>query len=290
MIASEDGCIPYEGCNIYYKICGPANAAKTPLLALHGGPGGSHNYLLGLAKLATDRQVIFYDQIGGGLSERPQRITWTFNLFVREIKAIRTALRLKTVHLFGHSWGGMLAVEYLLSRPRGVKSVTIASGMVNMPLYRQEVELLKKDLPSRVRTVLEHHEAAGTTGSAEYTAAMRTYNKRHIYRPARYPKAYLAPKNSFCTEVYTALWGASETYANGSLRDWDRTAHLGEITIPTLVTSGQYDELTPHQAVLTHDAIPNSQLAIFTAASHLAHIEREDDYLNVLQRFMQAAD
>jgi proline iminopeptidase len=286
----KDGRIAYHGCKIYYKVFGSETSKKTPLLVLHGGPGSAHNYMLNLAKLSDERQVIFYDQIGGGLSERPEDGNWTMKLFLGEVRAIREQLNLSEIHLLGHSWGGMLAIEYLLQKPAGVMSAVLASAMISMPLYQQEVDKLKADLSPETYKTLLRHEAAGTPHSKEYQAAMAEYTKRHIYRGKRYPDEFKDPKGSFCTEAYEKLWGISEAWANGSLKDWDRISRLSEIRVPTLITSGQYDELTPQQAVIAHDNIPGSRLRIFTTGSHLAHVELGDEYAQTIRDFLASVD
>ena len=289
MKAHQEGYIPFRGHRTYYKIAG-APSTHHPLLVLHGGPGSSHNYMLGFSKLAQDRQVIFYDQLGGGLSDHPKDVKWSVDLFVEELKTVRDHLKLPKLHLLGHSWGGMLALEYLQTKPKGLQSLTLASSMVSMPLYISEVEKLKRDLPAITYKALHHHEQAGTTDSDAYRKAMKRYNKRHIYRRRAFPQKYTMPKDTFGKEPYQQLWGASEAFPNGSLTSWDMTAFLETISLPTLVIAGQYDELTPQQAVRTHLAIPRSELHILTVASHLAHIEREDEYMAIVDGFLHRAE
>jgi proline iminopeptidase len=109
------GYIPVEGGRVWYKIVG-AGTPGIPLLTLHGGPGYPHDYLEPLEQLAGERPVIFYDQLGCGRSDRPNdRALWRVDRFVRELAQVRQALGLERIHLFGHSWGAMLAVDYLLS-------------------------------------------------------------------------------------------------------------------------------------------------------------------------------
>lgn len=290
MAKYKDGHTSFRGYGVYYKIFGSPRSRKTPLLVVHGGPGSSHNYLLSLAELSRERQVIFYDQLGGGLSERPAGDIWSMKLFLDELQTMRDQLELNRIHLLGHSWGGMLAIEYLLDKPYGIESVILASAMVSIPLYQQEVDKLKKDLPPHTYKTLIEHEAAGTTDSKAYANAMKVYDKHYIYRDGSFPAKYKTPKNSFCKESYHKLWGASEAFANGSLKNWDRIPRLQEIQTPTLIAAGQYDELTPHQAVVTHDSMPNSKLRIFTAASHCAHIEQEKEYLKTMANFLRQAD
>ncbi|HTE21746.1 MAG TPA: alpha/beta fold hydrolase [Candidatus Limnocylindria bacterium] len=142
------------------------------------------------------RQVIFYDQLGGGLSDRPRDDSlWTIPLFVEEVDRVRKHLGLQDIHLYGHSWGGMLAIEYLLTKPQGIRSVTLASSMIRMPLYQAEVDKLKQDLPNDVYATLAKHETAGTTDSDEYAKAVKEYEARHILRTR--PGSFLLAESTF---------------------------------------------------------------------------------------------
>lgn len=182
----------------------------------------------------------------------------------------------------------MLAIEYLLTKPKGVRSVTLASAMISIPLYQAEVEKLKEDLPEEVYKTLRDHESNGETDSKEYAEAVKVYEARHIYRGKQFPKQYRTP-NKF-GDSYKIMWGASEAFANGSMKKWDRINRLKEINVPTLITAGQYDELTPEQALITQQSIAGSELKILTAASHCAHVEQADEYLDVLTKFLDKAD
>lgn len=282
-----EGYIPFKGYKTYYKVFGEPVKNKAPLLVLHGGPGSAHNYMLGLSALAKQgMQVIFYDQLGGGLSDHPNDDSlWTIPLFVDELRQVRKHLQLDSIHLLGHSWGGMLAIEYLLTQPKGIKSVILASSMISMPLYQKEVEKLRVDLPKDVYSALVSNEKANTINSKEYAAAVKVYEARHIYRGKQFPKELKTPKDSL-GDSYRIMWGASEAYANGSMKKWDKVDRLKEILAPTLITSGQYDELTPEQALITQANIPHSKLKIFTAGSHCVHVEQPDEYVRVIKTFL----
>ena len=117
-----EGYIPFRGYRTWYRmVANGEEPGKFPLLALHGGPGATHDYLEPLeAMAATGRRVIFYDQLGCGNSDQPHDPSlWTIPLFVAEVGAIRSALGFDHVHLLGQSWGGQLALEYMLTRPTG---------------------------------------------------------------------------------------------------------------------------------------------------------------------------
>lgn len=291
MQPKREGFVSFKGYRVFYQIYGKPNKQKRPLLILHGGPGSAHNYLLGLAELQKDREVVFYDQLGCGESDRPNDASlWNLDTFVDEIAAVRKALSIEELHLFGHSWGGMLAIEYLLRQPQGIRSAILASSMVSIPLYNTEVDRLKQALPGRAHAVMLEHEAAGTTDSIEYQHAYLLYKKRHLFRGDTFPSRFSIPQEKVGTVPYNLLWGPSEACANGALRSWDRINDLRRIGQPVLITSGQYDELTPWQAGITRDQLQNANLRIFTNGSHMTHIEQPDTYLETVGTFLRQYD
>jgi proline-specific peptidase len=288
MVASYDGYMPFKGYKTYYRVFGSPKSTKPPLLVLHGGPGSAHNYLLGLNALTqTGRQVIYYDQLGCGKSDQPDdESLWQIPLFIEEVVAIRNTLNLKKIHLLGHSWGGMLAIEYLLTQPKGIKSAILASPMISMPLYQTEVDKLKRALPGDTYAIMKKHEENGTTASKEYAKAYELYGKHYLFSGSKFPEKY----SSHGTEgdsVYKKMWGVSEAYGNGTMKDWDKIEQLPKIKVPCLITSGQYDELTPWQAGIAGNQIPHSQIKIFTNGTHLVHIEQEELYLQTVAEFLQ---
>ena len=161
-----EGFVPFRGYRTWYRVAGEGEEpGKLPLLCLHGGPGGTHDYLEPLEGMAeTGRRTIFYDQLGCGRSDLPDDPSlWTVELFVDEVRAVREALGLERVHLFGNSWGGMLAMEYALTRPPGLASLVLASAPASIPQWIEETGRLRAQLPAEVQEVLDRHEAAGTT-------------------------------------------------------------------------------------------------------------------------------
>src|SRR5215471_3377745 len=181
---STEGTIPFRGHETWYRIVGDGeDPRKLPLLCLHGGPGACHDYIESLERVAeTGRRVIFYDQVGCGKSSRTDESMWNVETFVEEVGAVREALGLDQTHIFGSSWGGMLAMEYALTRPSGVASLTISSSPASIPLWAEETGRLRSELPADVQRTLDEHEAAGTADSPEYEAAMMEFYKRHVIR------------------------------------------------------------------------------------------------------------
>ena len=289
---STEGKIPFKGYETWYRVYGDGEApGKLPLLCLHGGPGAAHDYLESLAAMAsTGRRVIFYDQLGCCRSAIPESRPdlWTVELYIDEVNAMRAALGLDHVHILGQSWGGMLAMEYALTQPRGMESLVVASSPASMIQWVQEANRLRADLPPDVQAALLKHEATGTYDDPEYLAAMEVFCNRHVCRVVPNPD-YVARTFASITvnpEVYHTMNGPTEFHVIGTLKDWEIIDRLGEIRVPTLVTSGRFDEATPLIAGTVHHGIPGSHWEMFESSSHMPHAEEPERYMAVLDRFL----
>jgi L-proline amide hydrolase len=292
----REGTIPFKDYETWYRVVGTGEEpGKFPLLCLHGGPGAAHDYLDSLSAMAdSGRRVIFYDQLGCHRSAIPESRPemWTVQLYVEEVDAVRNALGFDRIHLLGQSWGGMLAMEYALTQPEGLESLTIASSPASMIQWVAEANRLREELPPQVQQTLLLHEAAGTVDSPEYKEAMQVFYDRHVCRVVPNPD-YV--KRSFDSiernpEVYFTMNGPSEFHVVGTLKQWDIIPRLGEIKVPTLVTSGRFDEATPLIAGTVHDGIAGSQWVIFEESSHMAHAEEPERYMQVLDEFLSTVE
>ena len=213
---------------------------------------------------------------------------WTVDLYLEEIDVVRKALGLERIHLLGQSWGGMLAMEYMIRQPKGVASVTIASSPASMIQWVEEAAKLRDQLPPDIQATLVKHETAGTTSSDEYQQVMLEFYNRHVCRVVPNPEYVQRSfaKMAQYPEVYNTINGPSEFYVIGTLKNWDIIDQLGKINAPTLVTSGRYDEATPVIAETVHKGIPGSKWVLFENSSHTAHVEEAERYMQVLSDFI----
>jgi proline-specific peptidase len=290
-----EGFVGFHGYRTWYGVVGDGEEpGKLPLLCLHGGPGGTHDYIEPLEGMAaTGRRVVFYDQLGCGKSDLPDDLSlWTVELFVEEVGAVREALGLDRVHLFGNSWGGMLAMEYALTQPAGLESLVLASAPASIPQWVEETGRLRAQLPADVQAVLDRHEAAGTTDDAEYTEAAMVFNRRHVCRVDPWPDCVLRSFDFIERHgvVYRTMNGPSEFHVTGTLREWSVVDRLGEIDVPTLVVTGEHDEATPAINHTVAEGIPGAESVILADASHMAHVERTEDYLRLLDVFVSRVE
>ena len=287
-----EGFIDFKGYKTWYSVFGDLNSGTTPLVILHGGPGYPHYHLQNLSRLA-DRgiPVILYDQLGCGKSDRPDDVSlWTVDLFIDELNEIRKVLKLKTVNVLGHSWGGSLAAEYALSGAEGIDKLILSSPLLDTELWVKEADKLKDLLPKDVADTMREHEAAGTTDSKEYSAAYHQFVKQFICRLDIYPEAMLQADEEWGLQVYQTMWGPSEAYATGTLKDWSLLDRLSKITQTTLLLSGRHDEATPAQISLAHQGINGSKWIIFENSSHAANFEEPELYLNTVEQFLKDQD
>ena len=289
MTEAREGYVDYRGYRTWYRIVGARDSA-TPLLALHGGPGSTHNYFAPLEGLAPERPIVLYDQIGCGNSDRPSDIEWTVDVFRDEVAAVRDQLGLERIHLLGTSWGGMLAQEHVFSGAEGIVSLVLSSTLANIALWNEEQLKLKAQLPPDVIEVLDRHERAGTYDDPEYEAAMEVYFDRHFYRGEKPRLELEAMSAGRAPDVYRAMQGPNEWTTTGALKGWDTRDRLQEIDMPTLVVRGRYDMCTEPIAAELVNGIKGAREVVFEASSHTPALEESDRYLQVIGDFTRKAE
>lgn len=287
-LSPREGYIPVQGGRVWYRIVG--SGTRTPLLVLHGGPGMPSTYLKPLAALADERPVVFYDQLGSGHSEHPvDSALWTVQRFLAELAEVRRVLGLTAVHLYGHSWGTMLATDYLLSQPQGVKSLILAGPALSSPRFVRDDDSLVATLPGSVRAVLERHERDGTCGVPEYQAAMGVYFTHFFARRQPWSADLDSAVSGVDQTASRVLWGPCRR-ATGPLASYDRTDRLGEITVPTLFLIGQYDPATPATTRFYQSHIPRSELIVFDSTGHLPMQDQPERYVAAIRGFLDTVD
>jgi proline iminopeptidase len=288
--AVEEGHVPVPGGRVFYRRLS-GGGEGLPLLVVHGGPGFTHDYLEVLERLADRRDVIFFDQLGSGRSDRPaDEGLWRLQRFVDEVDAVRTGLGVDRMHLLGQSWGGCLATTYALTVPDPITSLVLASPLISVPRWLEDAARLRAALPDEVRATLDSHEAGGRTGCPEYAAATVFFYKRHFCRLEPWPDPLERTFAGMSQEVYETMWGPTEFHCTGTLRGYDLTPRLPEIRVPTLFTCGRHDEATPEAMAAFREMVPGADLVVFERSSHTAHLEETDRFLREVDAFLQRVD
>jgi L-proline amide hydrolase len=287
----------WEHGSTWYRVVGDLKSTKTPVMVLHGGPGAGHNYCEPIADVLaqTGRAAVLYDQIGCGnsthLPDKPKEF-WTPELFMEELVLLTQHLGISNKYnIVGQSWGGMLGMQFAISKPKGLNAMVIADSPASMEVWVSEANKLRKELPPEVEATLLKHEAAETTEDPEYVAAVDVFYSRHLCRIPQ-PPYVVASFEQLAADptVYHTMNGPSEFHVIGSLKHWDIRLQLKEITTPTLLVSGQYDEATPAMVKEIHGLIPESKWELFAESSHMPHVEEPAKFKRVVSEFLDSND
>jgi L-proline amide hydrolase len=291
-----EGRMIWNGHETWYRVVGELDAGPTPVVVCHGGPGAAHDYTEPIADLARfGRGCVLYDQIGCGqsthLPEAPADF-WTVQLFKEELAGLARQLGVADRYaVVGQSWGGMLALEHALDHPQGLRAIVVADSPASIPLWVEEANRLRRELPQDVQDTLTRHEDEGTTDGPEYEAAVRVYYDRHLCRipwPDYVERSFAQIAED--PTVYHTMNGPSEFHCIGSLKTWDITDRLHEISTPTLLVSGRHDEATPHIVGQIHSRVPGARWELFEESSHLPHVEEPEAFLEKVEAFLKTID
>jgi len=288
---ADDGMIEVEGGNVWYRRLGDGDAL--PVLLLHGGPGAAHDYMLPLAeRLSEHRPAIVYDQLGCGRADRPDDTSlWTVDRSVTEVDQVRAALGLDRCHLLGQSWGGWLAIDYMARGPVGVAGLVLASTSASIAQFVAGARRLIEALPEPHRTALQELGARGEYDHPDYRAAEQEFYRRHLCRMDPWPEALVRSSDQMeGNQVYATMNGPTEFDVIGRLRTWDRTPDLGRIDVPTLITCGRYDEITPACSETIAEGIPDARVVVFEESAHVAHLEEAEAYAGTVEEFLESVE
>jgi L-proline amide hydrolase len=294
---SVEGRARFGSYETWFRITGDLASAKKPVFILHGGPGAAHNYVDAYKLLAGDgRAVIHYDQLGCGNSTLlPDKGAdfWTPQLFVDELENLVDHLEQRSsFHVLGQSWGGMLAAEYGVRRPKGLKSLTIANSPASMALWSREAMRQRSEMPQEIQDTLNKYEKLGAYLDPEYQKATNWVYERHVCRVVPFPPEVTASFEQVARNptVYNTMNGPNEFFVIGTLKDWNIIPELHKIKVPTLIISGRHDEATPACVQPFKDNIAGSRWVIFEHSSHMPHVEEQQECMKTVGDFLNQND
>ncbi|UCC25642.1 MAG: proline iminopeptidase-family hydrolase [Gemmatimonadales bacterium] len=274
---------------LWYDVEGEGQG--TPAILLHGGPGFNSYYLNPMRALGADRPVVLYDQIGSGRSTSSTGPSdWTVENFVAELETLRSALGLERVHLIGHSWGTILAAEYWRAHPEQVASMVFMSPALSIPAWLADGDTLLMTLPDSIQQVVAEHEAAGTFEDPAYQAAVGVFYEAYLARSLPWSEDVDSAFAFANLDIYGTMWGPSEFTATGTLRDYDASPWLGEIDVPALFTTGEFDEARPPTVRRIAALVPGSEMEVIPGAAHLTMHDAPEATNQVVRDFLRRVD
>jgi proline iminopeptidase len=281
--------------NVWTKQFG--HNPQVRLLLLHGGPGATHEYFECFESFLPSAGIefIYYDQLGSAYSDQPKDTDlWEVNRFVEELEQVRQALSLDRSNFFllGHSWGGILAMEYALKYQDHLKGLIISDMMSSCPEYDAYAEkVLAKQMDAAVLEEIRGLEAKGEFQNPRYMELLvPNYYRQHICRLEEWPDPVNRAFAHLNQEVYVTMQGPSEFGISGRLENWDRKSDLKNIVVPTLVIGARYDTMDPEHMKWMATEVQNGSYLYCPEGSHMCMYDDQDTYLKGLISFLKGVN
>ena len=275
------------------------NNPRIKLLLLHGGPGMTHEYFEACDSYmpAAGVEYYYYDQLGSHYSDQPDiEDLWQIPRFVDEVEQVRMALGLDADNFFllGHSWGGILAIEYALRHQRHLKGLIVSNMMASIPAYNQYAStVLMPGMDPAVLAEIKRLEAAKDFDNPRYMdLLMRHHYVNHVLRMplAEWPDPAERSFKHTNPKVYIPMQGPSELGASGKLAAWDRCADLHRITVPTLTIGAQYDTMDPAHMLDMARQFGRGRHLHCAQGSHLSMFDDQERYYTGIIDFLNDVD
>jgi len=275
------------------------NSPRLKVLLLHGGPAATHEYFEAFDSYfpAAGIEYYYYDQLGSAYSDQPRDAElWDLPRFVDEVEQVRQTLGLdrNNFYLLGHSWGGILAMEYALKHQQHLKGLIISNMMASIPAYNDYARaVLMPAMDQAALAEIKQLEATGKTEEPRYMELLMPHHyEQHVLRmpAAEWPDPVQRAFRHLNAAIYVAMQGPSELGASGKLVNWDRTTDLGKIAVPTLVIGARYDTMDPAHMETMAGKVQKGRYLFCPNGSHMAMYDDQKVYVDGVIRFVQDVD
>ena len=283
--------------NVWTKSIG--NNPKIKLLLLNGGPGATHEYFECFENflLPENVELIYYDQLGCGLSDNPKDTTmWDLPRFVEEVEQVRKALNLNkdNFYLLGHSWGGILAMQYALKYQDNLKGLIISNMMSSCPAYgKYAQEVLAPQFDQKILDTIRQIEAKGDFANPKYMELlMPNFYAKHICRLPldKWPEPMNRAFSKTNQSLYVTMQGPSEFGIGGNLINWDVSKELPKIKTPTLTIGGAHDTMDPEHMKWMSTQVQHGRNITCPNGSHMSMYDDQKNYFPGLIQFIKDVD
>lgn len=270
------------------------------LLALHGGPGGNHEYWEDaaeqLAKQGLNVQVTMYDQLGSLYSDQPDysdpaiaKKYLTYDYFLDEVDEVREKLGLDNFYLIGQSWGGLLVQEYAVKYGQHLKGAIISSMVDEINDYVKHINALReKTLSPEAVAFMKQCEANNDYSNPKYQEYVQVMNENYIDR--RQPSKLEHLKDLGGDAVYNVFQGDNEFVITGKLKDWHFRDQLKNIQVPTLITYGDHESMPVPTGEKMAELIPNAKFVTTPGGGHHHMVDNPDVYYKHLADFIRQVE
>jgi len=283
--------------NVWTKRFG--NNPKIKVLLLNGGPGATHEYFECFESFLPKEGIefIYYDQLACGNSDNPKDTSlYDLARYVEEVEQLRKALNLsnENFYLLGHSWGGILALEYSLKYQQNLKGLIISNMMCSASEYKKYAdEILAPQMDKSVLDTIRMIEEKGDFANPKYMELlMPNFYAKHICRIPldEWPEPITRSFGKLNNELYVTMQGPSEFGISGKLLNWERKNDLKNISVPTLVVGATHDTMDPEHMKEMSALVQNGSFLLCPNGSHMCFYDDQQNYFNGLVKFINAVN
>lgn len=279
-----------EGYKVWTKRFGNS---PMKVLLLHGGPGGTHEYMECFESFFPKANIEFYhyDQLGSAYSDQPDdNKLWTIERFVEEVEQVRKKLGLNkdNFYLFGSSWGGILAMEYAAKYQRNLKGLIISNMTAGFKEYGEYNQKLRAQLRPSLLDTLKAYEDKGQFDDPVYQELIyKEFYTKHVCRCKEWPESITRSFGKINPKVYVYMQGPSEFLPGGTLKNWSIWDRLPKFTVPTLAVGGKYDTMNPEDMKRISTTVQNGRFLYCPNGSHLSMWDDQEVYMNGIIDFIK---
>jgi proline iminopeptidase len=279
---------------IWTKTIG--NNPTTKLLLLNGGPGMTHEYFECFESFLPGEgiEIIYYDQLGCGFSDNPNDTTmWDLARYVDEVEQVRTSLGLNkdNFYLLGHSWGGILCMEYALKYHNNLKGLIISNMMSDAPEYGKYADEVLADLmdPNVLDSIRMIEQKADFSNPKYMELLTKHFYTKHILRMPSdaWPEPVNRSFGRLNQSLYVTMQGPSEFGIAGKLETWSVKNRLKEIEVPTLVIGARHDTMDPKHMEWMASEVKNGTYLYCEKGSHMCMYDDQKTYFEGLITFLK---
>jgi len=300
-IKSDKSILELDHANIEYeKFYCEESKDNIPVIVLHGGPGFTYDYLLSIKDTAHQYPIIFYNQSGAGKSiikEKPDNFSLEY--FVDELLMVINHLGLKKVHLLGHCWGALLAVEAALKAPEKIESLILESPCLSIKKFQEDTnKLWQKFSPTWYDKIMKMEDKFPTKigfmkaieNNKQYEETLLSFRKKHFCRLEPWPEKLIKSFRNMNTDICFELFGPHEFRSIGIMRNYNCLPRAKKLTLPVLLIGGAHS-ITGSEALEAYrNEIPNANLAILENSSMMPHLEEPKSFNNYITKFIASID
>jgi proline iminopeptidase len=275
---------------VWTKQVGKSNIK---VLLLHGGPGLTHEYFECMESFFPQAGIEFYyyDQLGSHYSDHPtDTALWSVERFTDEVEEVRKGLGLDSFYLLGHSWGGMLTMEYAAKYPGHLKGLIISNMTASIPDYVAYINKLRDKLPAEDVAAMKKYEAAGRSDDPEYQRLVKKLYNLYICRLPEWPEPLQRSFANINAQVYNTMQGNNEFVVTGKFKNWTAWDKLPGIKCPALVVASAFDEMDPKELEKMSNLMPRGRLLYCPQGSHMCMWDDQQTYMTGVISFLKEAE